>query len=96
MSMASTWCRSLSTAPANRRFATAPDGPREGVLPGNRSFSAGDKIPKPPGGAGGGGRGGNASDSGESEDDFSFVLSREEVLDLFFEDLELPDLSSFI
>ncbi|TIP26806.1 MAG: YeaH/YhbH family protein, partial [Mesorhizobium sp.] len=25
-------------------------------------------------------------------DDFRFVLSREEVLDLFFEDLELPDL----
>ncbi len=26
------------------------------------------------------------------EDDFRFVLSREEVLDLFFEDLELPDM----
>ncbi|MGN6461763.1 MAG: YeaH/YhbH family protein, partial [Pseudolabrys sp.] len=28
----------------------------------------------------------------DSEDDFRFVLSREEVLDLFFEDLELPDM----
>ena len=28
----------------------------------------------------------------ESEDDFRFVLSREEFLDLFFEDLELPDM----
>ena len=28
----------------------------------------------------------------ESEDDFRFVLSREELLDLFFEDLELPDM----
>ena len=30
--------------------------------------------------------------SARSEDDFRFVLSREEVLDLFFEDLELPDM----
>ena len=74
-------------------FRHSPDeGRREGVLPGNRQFVPGDKIPKPPGGAGQGGRGGNASDSGESEDDFNFVLSREEVLDLFFEDLELPDM----
>ena len=29
---------------------------------------------------------------GGIEDDFRFVLSREEVLDLFFEDLELPDM----
>ena len=29
---------------------------------------------------------------GEGEDDFRFVLSREEFLDLFLEDLELPDL----
>ncbi|HVK92153.1 MAG TPA: YeaH/YhbH family protein, partial [Mycoplana sp.] len=30
--------------------------------------------------------------TGEDEDDFQFVLSRDEVLDLFFEDLELPDM----
>ena len=41
---------------------------------------------------GGGSGGKGASASGDFEDDFRFVLSREEVLDLFFEDLELPDL----
>jgi uncharacterized sporulation protein YeaH/YhbH (DUF444 family) len=63
-------------------------GRREHVLPGNKQFGQGDRIPKP-------GQGGGASSGpsmGESEDDFRFVLSREEVLDLFFEDLELPDM----
>jgi uncharacterized protein len=74
-------------------FRHCPDtGRKEGVLPGNRNYAQGDRIPKPPGGAGGGGGGKRATDSGESEDEFSFVLSREEVLDLFFEDLELPDM----
>ena len=35
---------------------------------------------------------GKASQDGEHEDDFVFQLSREEFLDLFFEDLELPRL----
>ena len=66
-------------------------GYRERVLPGNKEFQAGDKIEKPPaGGAGGGGKEG--ADQGEEEDEFVFALSREEFLDLFFEDLELPDL----
>ncbi|NKB59510.1 MAG: DUF444 family protein [Alphaproteobacteria bacterium] len=66
-------------------------GYRERVLPGNKEFQAGDKIEKPP--AGGGGDGGKeGSDQGEDEDTFVFALSREEFLDLFFEDLELPDL----
>ena len=66
-------------------------GYRERVLPGNKEFQAGDKIKKPPsGGAGGGGKEG--ADQGEGEDSFVFALSREEFLDLFFEDLELPDL----
>ncbi len=63
-------------------------GRRQHILPGNRTFSPGDLIDKP---AGGGGYG-SAPGTTESEDDFRFVLSREEVLDLFFEDLELPDL----
>jgi uncharacterized sporulation protein YeaH/YhbH (DUF444 family) len=72
-------------------FQHAPgSGRREYVLPGNKEFRAGDRIPKPAGGGGGSGKG--ASSTGETEDDFRFVLSREEVLDLFFEDLELPDL----
>lgn len=72
------------------RFGEAKDsGRREHVLPGNKEFTPGDRIPKPEGG-GGGGAGGPSSEF--SEDDFQFVLSRDEVLDLFFEDLELPDM----
>lgn len=66
-------------------------GYRERVLPGNKEFQAGDKIEKPPAGGGGGG-GKEGADDGEAEDNFVFALSREEFLDLFFEDLELPDL----
>ncbi|RWM07178.1 YeaH/YhbH family protein [Mesorhizobium sp.] len=70
-------------------FSDAKDsGRRQHILPGNKTFSPGDLIPKP----GGGGAGSSAPGNTESEDDFRFVLSREEVLDLFFEDLELPDL----
>lgn len=65
-------------------------GERERVLPGNKEFQEGDRIPKPEGGAGGSGSEG--SDSGEGEDEFTFQLTREEFLDAFFEDLELPDL----
>jgi len=71
------------------RFVEAPDtGRRKHVLPGNKEFEPGDRIPKPVGG--GAGRGGAGRDV--MQDDFRFVLSREEVLDLFFEDLELPDM----
>jgi len=62
------------------------------VLPGNKQFSAGDKVNRPPNGEGGGGGGKNASDSGEGEDDFSFTLSQEEFLDFMFDGLELPNL----
>ena len=66
-------------------------GKRERVFSGNKKFRAGDKIEKPEqGGEGEGGK--KASDSGEGEDEFRFALTREEFLDLFFEDLELPDL----
>lgn len=64
-------------------------GEREYILPGNKEYMAGDKLSRPQGGGGGSGRG---AGRGESEDDFHFILSREEVLDLFFEDLELPDM----
>ena len=67
-------------------------GDRQYVLPGNESFSPGDRLPKPEGGTGGGGRGGPGIGQGGSDDDFIFILSRDEVLDLFFEDLELPDM----
>ena len=66
-------------------------GQREVVLTGNREFSAGDRLARPPAGGGGGGNG-SGQGGGEGEDGFRFVLTRDEFLDLFFEDLELPDL----
>ncbi|MGE0119991.1 MAG: YeaH/YhbH family protein [Dongiaceae bacterium] len=67
-------------------------GNREHVLPGNKEFVQGDTLPKPSEDeAGGGGR--DASDQGEGEDNFQFTLSRDEYLDILFEELELPDLA---
>jgi uncharacterized protein len=66
------------------------EGRRQRVLTGNKTFRRGDRIEKPKTGSGERGRSGAAE--GEGEDEFLFVLSREEFLDLFFEDLELPDL----
>lgn len=60
------------------------------VLPGNRDFVEGDRVPKPSGGAGGGGTA--AGDAEGDQDSFVFALSRDEFLDIFFEDLALPDL----
>ena len=65
-------------------------GRRTYVLPGNKDHQVGDIIPKPPSGAGGGGQDG--SPDGDGEDDFVFTLTKEEFLDIFFEDLELPNL----
>ena len=67
-------------------------GNRDMVLPGNRDYKVGDLIPKPQGGGGGGGGGGKASADGEGSDDFVFTLSKDEFLDVFFEDLKLPNL----
>jgi uncharacterized sporulation protein YeaH/YhbH (DUF444 family) len=66
-------------------------GRREHVLPGNKEYLEGDTIERPPGGAGGGGREG--SPDGGGEDAFRFALTQEEFLDLFLEDLELPELA---
>src|SRR5271170_8022364 len=66
-------------------------GLRDHLLPGNKEYAAGDTIPRPRGGEGGGGSEG--SPDGEGEDDFRFALSRDEFVDLFLEDLELPDLA---
>lgn len=67
------------------------EGKRDHVLPGNREYVAGDEIRKPRGGQGG--RGSEASDDGDGEDAFRFALSAQEFIDLFLEDLELPDLA---
>lgn len=74
-------------------FHQGKGGNREQIHPGNDQFSTGDKIKRPQGGQAGGGAGeGEASDSGEGEDDFVFSISKDEYLDLLFEDLELPNL----
>jgi len=74
-------------------FRRAPGaGIREQVLPGNKQYIEGDTIPRPDGG-GGGGRGSKGSTDASGEDEFRFVLSQDEFLALFLDDLELPDLS---
>ncbi len=64
-------------------------GMREYLLPGNKNYIEGDSIERPPSG---GGKGGASADGG-GEDEFRFALSDEEFIDLFLEDLELPDLA---
>ena len=73
-------------------FQHGKGGIWEQVFPGNDQFSTGDQVKRPQSGGGGGGGGGKASKDGESEDDFVFQLSREEFLDIFFDDLALPNL----
>ena len=72
-------------------FHRGKGGHVERILPGNDNFIAGDRIKRPDGGESDG-SGGNASNDGEGEDNFIFELTREEFLELYFEDLELPDL----
>ncbi|MCV2350366.1 YeaH/YhbH family protein [Paucibacter sp. Y2R2-4] len=72
-------------------FGHGEGGVREVVRPGNTEHVKGDRVAKPKGGGQGQG-GGQASDSGEGEDDFVFHLSREEFMQVFFEDLALPNL----
>lgn len=74
-------------------FHHGPGGSRDMVHPGNKEFVSGDRVERPEGGGGGGGAGqGKAGKGGKGEDDFMFELSREEFMDLLFEDLELPHL----
>ncbi|HFQ5434905.1 TPA: YeaH/YhbH family protein [Vibrio vulnificus] len=74
-------------------FHQGKGGVRERVHPGNDQFITGDKIERPKGGQGGGGAGdGDASADGEGQDDFVFQISKDEYLDLLFEDLALPNL----
>jgi uncharacterized protein len=72
-------------------FGHGPGGNREAVHPGNRDYVRGDRIDRPQGG-GAGGAGSGASPDGSGEDDFVFRITREEFMQYFFDDLELPDL----
>jgi uncharacterized sporulation protein YeaH/YhbH (DUF444 family) len=67
-------------------------GEKKNVHPGNKEYSEGDIIKKPDGGQGGGGGQKGSKDAQQTEDDFTVSISREEFLDYFFADLELPEM----
>lgn len=67
-------------------------GKKEMVHPGNEEFVQGDRIARPSSSGGSGKNGNKASNEGEGQDDFVFELSRDEFMEYFFEDLELPHL----
>lgn len=73
-------------------FHQGSGGVKDRVHPGNDQFSTGDRIERPPKQQGQGGGQGEASDSGEGDDDFVFSISKDEYLDLLFENLALPNL----
>lgn len=73
-------------------FHQGQGGVKDRVHPGNDQYNAGDQIKRPPQGSGQGSGQGEASNSGEGEDDFVFSISKDEYLNLLFEDLELPNL----
>ena len=74
-------------------FHHGSGGQREMVHPGNQEYVRGDRIKRPQGGQGSGTGKGQASDQGEGDDDFTFALSKEEFMQVFFEDLALPHLT---
>jgi uncharacterized sporulation protein YeaH/YhbH (DUF444 family) len=63
----------------------------ETVRPGNDRFNSGDQVERPPGGAGDQGPG-QASQDGTGLDEFLFTLTKDEFLDIFFDELALPNL----
>ncbi|WP_114779025.1 YeaH/YhbH family protein [Botryobacter ruber] len=67
-------------------------GTRQIVKPGNDRFNEGDRLPKPKEGGGGSGGGKGSNSPGTTEDEFTVVLSREEFMKYFFEDLALPNM----
>ncbi len=70
------------------RLHHGPGGVHDNVLPGNRQFAEGDLLPRS-----GEDAASSRTGAGGGEDAFRFMLSREEFLDLFLDDLELPDLA---
>src|SRR5450830_9406 len=76
---------------AEPQFGHGRGGVWETVRPGNDRFSSKDQVDRPQGGGGGKGRG-QASQDGEGFDEFMFTLTKDEFLDLFFDELALPHL----
>ena len=71
-------------------FSHGSGGAREMVHPGNQEYVRGDRIERPNGGGGKGSGSGQAGDSEGGEDDFVFHLTKEEFMQIFFDDLALP------
>jgi uncharacterized sporulation protein YeaH/YhbH (DUF444 family) len=65
------------------------ESPRDIVAPGNERYNRGDHIAKP---QESGGDRSKASADGEGTDDFEFYMTKEEFMDLYFSDMELPDM----
>lgn len=63
-------------------------GERDVIFTGNKTLQKGDKIRKPPESDEDGTEG---SDTGEGFNEFSFTLTKEEFLELYFSDMKLPD-----
>jgi hypothetical protein len=76
---------------AEPNFEHGPGGVWETVRPGNDRFNSGDQVDRPPGGGSGTGAG-QASREGEGLDEFLFTLTKDEFLDIFFDELALPNL----
>lgn len=74
---------------AEPQFGHGHGGEWDTVNPGNDRFVRGDQVARPQGASGGAG-GGQASDEGEGLDAFVFTLTRDEFLDIFFDELALP------
>ena len=74
------------------QFEHGRGGVWDAVRPGNDRFNAGDQVDRPKGGGGGSGGKGQASNEGESLDEFVFTLTKDEFLDIFFDEMALPNL----
>lgn len=70
-------------------FRYGQGGDIDRVHHGNKEYVVGDELEKPSGQSG---SPGNSAGEGDSEENFEFVLSKDEFLRLYFQDLELPNL----
>jgi uncharacterized sporulation protein YeaH/YhbH (DUF444 family) len=73
-------------------FKYGKGGKHETVFPHNKTFVKNDRIKRPLGEAEQGQGAGPSNSSETGTDDFGFEISREEFLNIFFDDLALPDL----
>jgi uncharacterized sporulation protein YeaH/YhbH (DUF444 family) len=74
------------------RLRQGEAGVRDLILPGNKVYAEGDIIPRPAGGDAQGSGGADGNIEGDAAA-LRLLLTREEFLDLFLDDLELPDLA---